>query len=83
MVAVEVRDDDGVDLVAVDAGGLQVAWNWPADALAALEVGLAGAGIHHHELAAGVDDDRRIGDRHHVLLLWAASSALFIRPSCC
>ena len=29
MIAVEVGDDDDVDRVAVDAGGLQIVGNWP------------------------------------------------------
>ena len=34
--------------------------------LAALEIGLARASVDHHELAAGVDDDGRVGDGDHV-----------------
>lgn len=67
MIAVEVGDDDDVDRVAVDAGGLQIVVELAADALAALVVGFAGAGVHDHELGASLDDDRRVRDRHHVL----------------
>ena len=47
---------------------VRLLWNWPTDALAPLEVGRARAGVDDDELGAGVDDDRRVRDRHQVLL---------------
>ena len=47
--------------------GLQVGVELAGDALAALEVGFAGAGVDDDQLGAGVDDDRRVRDRHLVL----------------
>ena len=57
---------DDVDLVAVDAGGLQVGVELPGGALAVLEVRLAGAGVDHDQLRAGVHGARAVRDRDHV-----------------
>jgi hypothetical protein len=67
VVAVIVRDDHGIDGVAVDTGGGEIAHELAADAVALLVVGLAGAGIDHDELGADVQANRVIGRGHHVL----------------
>ena len=46
------RDDDDVDLVAVDAGGLQIGVELAGRALAVLEIRLAGAGVDHDQPAS-------------------------------
>jgi hypothetical protein len=66
MIAMEMRNNDGVDLIAVDPRGFQVAVELAGGALAALQVRLARARIHHHEFAARVDDDGRVGNGNHV-----------------
>ncbi len=58
VVAVEVRDDDGVDCRAVDAGRRKVVVELADLALGLRELVGPETGIDHDELRPGVDDDR-------------------------
>ena len=50
-------------------------WNWPLAPLLRSKLASPEAGVDDDELGAGVDDDRRVRDRHHVLFHVSGSSS--------
>ena len=68
VIAVIVRDDDGIDRLGVDAGGSQIGHQLAARSLGRLERRLARAGVDEHKLLAGVDDDRIVRTDENVRL---------------
>ena len=68
VVAVEVRDDDGIDGAAVDTGGGEIGVELADDAFALLVHRGTKAGVDDDELRAGVHRDRRIGNDDLVLV---------------
>src|SRR5215510_6106489 len=68
MVAVVVRDDDGIDRLGVDAGGGEIGQELAVRPLARIEPRLAQSGVDDYELLSGVDDDRTVGGDKNVRL---------------
>ena len=58
MIAVIVRDDDGIDGVGINPGRREIGEELAVEPLGALVGGLTVAGVDDGEMAAGVDDDR-------------------------
>ena len=68
-IAVIVRDDHGIDGVAVDARGREIALELPGRSLAALEIRFARAGIYDDELRSRIHHHGIVRRRHHVLFI--------------
>jgi hypothetical protein len=66
MVGVEVRDHDRVDGLGIEARGGHVVGELSVRALAVDLGDRAIAGIDHHQLAAGIDHQRREVDREDI-----------------
>jgi hypothetical protein len=67
VVAMEVRNDHGVDRLGVDAGSRKISVELTHGALALLVNAQTEAGVHHHQLGTRVHDDGR--ERVHGLFL--------------
>jgi hypothetical protein len=78
MVAVVVRDDDGIDRLGVDAGGGEVGQELAVCPLARIEPRLAQAGVDDHELLSGIDDDGIVGGDKNIRLDEAANPYKFV-----
>jgi hypothetical protein len=68
VIAVIVRDDDGIDRLGIDARGSHIGHQLAARSFGRLKRRLARARINEHELLAGVDDNRIVRPDENVRL---------------